>query len=542
MAGRTLLEEGRRAFERCEWSLAYARMSEADAAAALGSPEDLERLAIAAHLVGRDEESTLGWTRAHRARLRVGETERAVWCAFWLGFGLFQRGDTARGGGWMARARRLVEDHGLDCVGAGYLLLPDALAALGSGDHSRAHDLSVEAERFGRRFHDADLTALGHLGRGQARLHQGRAEEGLGLFDEAMVSVTAGELSPTVAGIVYCAVIDECRRAFDIRRAREWTFALTHWCDAQPGLVPYRGQCLVHRSQVLQLRGAWREALEEARRARDHLAEPPHPALGMAHYQLAELHRLRGDFGQAEDAYRRAHECGRDPQPGLALLRIAQGRVDAATAAVEQALGAAAGDTTARVDLLQAFIEVMLAAGRTDDARAAVSELVGLASRVDIPYVHAAAARARGAVLLAGGEPAAALDALRGACRRWQRLEAPYEAAQARTLIAVACSAVGDRDGADLERAAARRVFEELGAAPAIGRLEELTGGGPGHPDVTPREWEVLRLVAAGRTNREIAEALVISDKTVERHLSNIFAKLDVPNRTAAAAYARGVR
>lgn len=544
----SVLERGRDAYERRRWADAHAGLSAADAGSPLAA-DDLERLAVAAYLTGHDQESSGAWIRAHQARLEERAPERAVRCAFWLAFGLIQRGDVAQGGGWMARARALVAERQLDCVEGGYLLVPTALMAMAGGDHATAHDLCAQAGATGRRFGDTDLEAMGRLGRGRALLGMGRAAEGLGLFDEAMVSVTAGELSPVVAGIVYCAVIDECQQAFDVRRAQEWTEALSRWCDDQPGLVPYRGQCLVHRSQVLQLRGAWGDALEEARRARERLTEPPQPAIGMAHYQLGELHRLRGELAEAEGAYRRANESGRRPQPGLALLRLAQGRTDAAAAAIERAVEEAP-DRVVRAKMLPAAVEIMLAGGRVDEARSAADELAALAAGVDAPYLHAAARHADGAVLLAGGAPRAALDALREAWRGWQDLQAPYEAARSRVLIAVACRAVGDHDGAELEREAARRAFDELGAAPALARLEELfgaagagtgTGLGPGrHPglDVTPRELEVLRLVAGGRTNREIADELVISEKTVERHLSNIFTKLGVSNRASATAYA----
>lgn len=538
MSGASVLEDGRDAYERCVWTDAYRLLTTAGAAAALGAA-DLERLAMAAYLTGHDEESTDAWTRAHQARLDAGEPELAIRCAFWLGFGLVQRGETARGGGWMARARSLAEERGFDCVEAGYVLLPAVIMALGEGDYATALKLSERAGAIGQRFGDRDLVALGCLGRGQTLLDMGRQAEGLRRFDEAMVAVTAGELTPAVAGIVYCAVIDGCQQAFDVGRAREWTAALRRWCDAQPGLVPYRGQCLVHRSQVMQLRGAWGDAMHLAQQARQRLADPPHPAIGMAHYQLGELHRLRGAWAEAEDSYRRANERGRVPQPGLALLRLAQGKVDAATASIERAM-AEARDHPARVRMLPAAVEILLAAGRLDEARTAAGELARTAASVDAPYLHAAAAHARGTVLLAEGDAGGALVALRAGWRRWCDLEAPYEAAQAQLLMAVACRAVGDHDSADLEGDAARQAFGELGARPALARVGELLGTvrrDPPH-EVTPRELEVLRLVAAGRTNREIADTLVISEKTVERHLSNMFTKLGVPNRAAATAYA----
>lgn len=538
------LAQGRDAFERGAWTDAHEWLSAARARAPLASG-DLERLATAAYLTGHDEESADAWVGAHRAHVAAGRMERAVRCAFWLGFGLVQRGELAQGGGWMDRARSLVEEQRLDCVETGYLLLPAALMALGSGDCATAHDLCGRACDTGRRFGDPDLLALAGLGLGQVLLRMGRTVEGLGRFDQAMVAVSVGELSPVVAGIVYCAVIDECQQASDVRRAAEWTAALERWCDAQQGLVPYRGQCLVHRSQVLQLRGAWRDALDDARRARERLTHPPHPAVGMAHYQLAELHRLRGELAEAETAYRLANECGRRPQPGLALLRLAQGRVEAAVTAVERGLREAPDQLT-RVRLLPAAVEIMLAAGRSGTARTHCDELARVAAAAGAPYLLAAAVHCEGAVLIAEGQPDAALQALREAWRRWQELGTPYEAAQALVLVAVACRAVGDHDGADLECDAARQTLEALEAAPALARLEQLVrpvgGGAPvgHHPglEVTPRELQVLRLVAAGCTNRTIADRLVISEKTVERHLSNIFVRLGVANRAAAIAYA----
>ncbi|MFR9804534.1 helix-turn-helix transcriptional regulator [Pseudonocardia sp. RS010] len=543
MTGGGALVEARAAFGRRAWAEAYARFVDARARVPL-APRDLEQLATAAYLTGHDEESTDAWAGAHRARLDGGQTEQAVRCAFWLGLGLLLRGELAPGSGWTARARSLVDQHRLDGVEVGYLLVPDGLMALAGGDRPAARDLFERAHTPGRRFGDADLSALGCVGLGQVLLRQGRTVEGLGRFDEAMVAVTLGELSPTVAGLVYCAVIDECQQAFDVRRAVEWTAALGRWCDAQPGLVPYRGQCLVHRSQVLQLRGAWRTALDEARQARDRLARPPHPALGMAHYQLGELHRLRGEAAEAQVAYRLADRCGRRPQPGLALLHLSRGRVDAAAGAVERAL-ADARDHLSRVGMLPATVEIMLAAGRVDAARAAVEELADVAVAAGSSFLLAAAAHGRGALLLAERRPAAALEALREAWRCWQELRVPYEAAQTLVLVAVACRAVGDHEGAEQELSAARRALEGLGAAPALARLAELAGtvggagGRGGRPlAITPRELEVLRLVAAGQTNRTIADTLVISEKTVERHLSNIFTRLGVPNRAAATAYA----
>jgi DNA-binding CsgD family transcriptional regulator len=468
--------------------------------------------------------------------------------AFWLAFGLMQRGDVAQGSGWLARAGRLVEEHEPDMVERGYLQVPAGLRALGEGEPGRALERFDEAETLGRRHGDRDLTALGVLGRGEALLHLGRTSDGLRLFDEAMVSVTSGETSPTIAGLVYCAVIDGCHHVFDVRRAREWTAALERWCDQQPGLVPYRGQCLVHRAQVLQIRGDWDAAIAELEQARRWLSNPPHPAVGMADYQLGELRRLRGELRTAEVAYRRAHAAGRDPQPGLALLRLAEGAVETSASAIEHALSSAA-DPVTRAQLLPAYAEIMLTAGRHDAAAVAADELEALAAD-GAPLLGAIAAQTRGSIMLADGDAEAALVELRAALDAWQELGAPYEAAQVRMLIADACGQLHDRERAGLECEAAREVFDALGATPALDHLDRVLADAargatdpsaavPSRPlPVTGRELDLLRLVAAGRTNREIASELAISEKTVERHLGNVFTKLGVSNRTAAIAHA----
>jgi DNA-binding NarL/FixJ family response regulator len=557
------IRRGRASFERQSWEDAYKLLAEAvrplpagpappgapaaptaaapdtPAAAAPGA-EDLERLAIAAYLTGRDDESADGWARAHHAHLSRGDVPRAVRCAFWLAFGLMQRGDRSRAGGWLARGRRLLDEHPQECAEEGYLLFPAALRSIYAGDNVAASAGFERAAAIGDRFGDADLVALARHGKGRALIRMGRIEEGVALLDEVMVAVEAGEISPVAAGNVYCSVIEACHEIFDLRRAQEWTSALSDWCADQPDLVPYRGQCLVRRAELLQLHGEWSSALDEAQQACDRLCRPPgEPAAGAAFYQQAELYRLRGDFGRADAAYREANKWGRGVQPGLALLRLAQGQIDAAAAAIRRAVEETQERRT-RSRLLPAYVEILIAADDVPAARRAAGELSEIAAELDAAMLHAASSQAAGAVLLAEGDAAAALTALRKALAGWQELQAPYEAARVRVSIGRACSALGDAESAEMEIEAARAVFQQLGAAPDLSALDEVARKplDAGRLGLTAREMQVLRLLASGKTNKSIADDLFISGRTVDRHVSNIFNKLGVSSRAAATASA----
>jgi DNA-binding CsgD family transcriptional regulator len=533
-----LLERGRTAFERRSWRDAHEALGAAAQASALGGG-DLWRLALASYLVGEEEDFLQAMQAAHQAHLDAGERAAAVRCAFWMGLHLATRGEAAQATGWFGRAARLVEDEPEASVERGYLLLPSGQARFSNGDNEAAERIAAEALAVAQRFGDPDLLALSLHLRGRAVLRQGRIAEGLALLDEAMVTVTSDELSPVATGLVYCSVIGACREVWALGRVREWTAALARWCGRQPDMVAYRGECRVYQSEIFRLRGRWSDALSEARRASDDLSRgAPTLGVGLAHYARAEVHRLRGEFAAAEEAYHAASLNGHEPQPGLALLRLAQGDLSAAAAALRRAL-AETPRRLKRVMLLPARVHIEIQRGELDEARRACEELEEISSSCAGELLGAMVSEARGAIDLEAGDASSALGHLRQAWRAWRTLDAPHAAARVRVLVGRACRALGDEEGATLEFDAARMEFQRLGAAPDLAELEALRRSTRRDPHgLTPREREVLALVATGMTNRAVGRDLSISERTVARHLANIFRKLGLSSRAAATAYA----
>ncbi len=531
------LDRGRKSLQSQAWRAAFDHLSAADLEAPL-DPVDLVELSKAAHLIGRQVASSDLLARAHQGFLTRGEIRQAARCAFWLGFISLVSGEPAQASGWLSRAERLLDDQP-DCVEKGYMLLPVGYRAVHGGDAKAGHRAFVDAARIGERFGDSDLLTMARQGQGRALIRQGDTARGVALLDEAMVAVRAGEVSPIVAGSVYCSLIDACSEIFDLRRAQEWTSALEQWCTSQPDLVPYRGHCLIRRAELMQLHGSWQDAVTESQQACEQFSQPnPRPEAGAAFYRLAELYRLRGQFAEAEDAYRQASRLQRTPQPGLAQLRFAQGQLDAANVAIRRALDELV-EPAARASALDAYVEIVLAVKDVSAARVAASELSEIAHRFNAPLLHAMSDCALGAVSLAEGDAKAAMVVLRQSWNTWCELEAPYEAARVRVLMALAYRELGDHDAANLEFEAACQAFQQLGAAPALSCVEALSHKKlPDAGVLTEREVQVLKLVASGRTNRAIASKLGISEKTVARHLSNIFNKLDLSSRAAATAYA----
>ncbi|TQJ41708.1 regulatory LuxR family protein [Arthrobacter sp. SLBN-112] len=540
MSAETGIDKGRSAFREHRWGDASKSYAEADRHGGLPAA-DLERLGTSGILTGDIVAGLETLTRAHEEYLVMGDVEGAARCAGWMGMHLMFMGERVRAGGWFARGRRLADELAEPGAVQGLLLLPDGLGKLYGGDPAGALEVFSRVAEYGQRFHDKDLSALGLLGTGQATLMLGHPDKGLAMFDEAMVAVTAGEVSPVPSGIIYCAVIGNCHLAFDLARALAWTTALDRWCSERPDMVPFSGQCHAHRAELFRLHGAWPEALQAAAVAQGYSTRGDPQALYGAYYQQGEIQRLTGNLAAAEASYRHAAGSGYEPQPGLALLCLARDEVQQAQSMIRRAIGVA--DVATRRHLLPALVEIELASSAPEAARRGADELGAFARECPMPMVRALASQADGGVLLSEDDPVGASQALRQAWKLWLELGVPYEAARCRVLIGCACRNLGDEPSALMDFEAAHREFLELGAAPAAawtGSLLREAQGSPGGADgpLTPREVEVLRLVASGMGNRAIAAELYLSEKTVARHLSNIFLKLGLPSRTAATSYA----
>jgi DNA-binding CsgD family transcriptional regulator len=534
-----VVERALDAFQRRDWPEAYEALRAADDLSA----SQVDLLAESAHWVGRPDEAIEAYQRAYELHLADGNRKRAALSAFMTAVFLRLRGESARADGWQSRAMRLLadEDEGAE---HGYPLYLETAGLMGR-DLEAAASSARRMQELGRRFGDETLVALGMFFEGRVLVKQARVPEGLPLLDEAMLAALSDELQPMWTGAIYCGLLDACHELVDLRRAQEWTEATSRWCSPLPVASLYPGICRVHQAGMLQLRGAWEQAEAEALRACEDMRHIDVFAVAGGWYEVGEIRRARGDLAGAEDAYGRAHEIGHDPQPGLALLRLAQGKVEAARTSIAAAIAAFAGSRLEVAPLHAAQVEIALAAGDVDVAAASADEVTDTAETYESVGLRAVGHRAQGAVALARGQAVAALASLRLACAAWHELDAPYEAARTRVLVAAAYDALDDADAAVRERMAARACFERLGARSdldALDALDALDGVGAAQNGadhgLSPRELEVLDLVAHGRTNKEIAGALFLSEKTVARHVSNIFTKLGVSSRSAATAFA----
>ncbi|WP_129788425.1 response regulator transcription factor [Promicromonospora panici] len=533
------LQRARDAFERGEWVSAFRALS--DLAPEAGQDlhvDDLMALATTAFLLGRRNDCVQALQRAHQVALEGDDVLAAVRAASTLALVLAQGGEAAVAGGWVARAERLLESVDGDVVERGHVLVLRMFRHIGEGDMARALDVARRVTGYGQRHGDGDLLALGLNAEGRLLTHTGEVLEGLRIMDEAMVGVVAGEVSPVVAGIVYCSMIEACTWLGDFGRVAEWTHALTAWCAEQPGLVAFTGQCAVHRGQLMRLNGAFEPALEELELAvQRYAAQGGNPAVALALQERGDVLRILGEYKLADEAYDAAGVSGDVATPGRALLWLAEGRLDAAVGAARRQLDEA-HDPVSRSRVLPAAADVLVAAEAVDEAAPLVEELGRLAIAFDSPALRGAAGCAAAQVALARGDVASAAEGARRAVAAWTTLSAEYEVARCRTLLGRAYRMQGDEPAADAELRAARAVFARLGALPAERECARLLGAARAPGGLSPREVEVLRLVAAGRSNAQVADALFLSEKTVARHLSNIFTKLGVSSRTAASAFA----
>jgi DNA-binding NarL/FixJ family response regulator len=531
-----VLEAARDAHARRDWTAAREGLEAARDRGGV-TADDLAALGDAHWWLGDCAAALSAYEQAYGAHLAVGRRDLAAGLAVDLAFLWMLRGEQLVGAGWAGRARRLVADLP-EGPAHGYLRLLEVEEALASGDHGAAVRAAREMHELGARHGDATLAAVGLASEGVARARAGEVAEGLGAIDEAMLPVVAGEVAPEWAGHVYCLAISICHDLGDPARARGWTAATERWCEGFTSAVMFAGVCRVHRAQLLQAEGAWEHAEREARRVCVELRDMNVVAVGEAHYQLGELCRLRGDLRGAQGAYDDAAAAGRDPQPGLALLRLAQGRHAEAEAAIGTALAGAGHDDLTRAPLTAAAVEIHLARRDLPAAEMALADLDRIATAYASPSFTAACHQARGAVLLESRRPEVAVDHLREALRCWQELQAPHAAAQVRALLGRALRLAGAEELAEHELRTAEAGFLRLGAVTEAQRVAAERARG-GQPDgLTDREAEVLAVVAEGASNREVARMLSISEKTVARHLSNIFTKLGLRTRTAAAAYA----
>ncbi|MFE6649326.1 LuxR C-terminal-related transcriptional regulator [Nocardioides sp. NPDC057772] len=529
------LESARVDFDRGDWAAAYSAWSAADHAVL--SAADLEDFAVAAELTGHHDETIAALQRAFLSSQEAADLGRSVRCAFRITMTAHVHGESALARGWTSRAEGLVAGSD-DGVEVGWVDFLRMFRALGTGDFAAAAGYADKVAERGRRHAEPDLIALGLCSQGRMAIYSGRVVEGLALLDEAMVRVIAGEASPVIAGHVYCTAIEGCQEISDFGRVAEWTAALERWCAAQPGPLAFTGQCAVHRGQLLRLHGEWQQALEEFEHATRRYQEVNAPdAVGLAAYEAGEVLRLRGEYAEADAAYERAADSGFDPQPGLALLWSARGQGAAALAAIDRLL-AETGGPVQRCRLLPAAVDVLIDAGEVDRARDVAAELDALAGAFGCDWLEASAAHAHGAVELSAGDPAGALPYLRKAQQLWARADATYDRSRARLLTGRALAEAGDTESSRRELEAARTAFRQIGARPAADEADALLAPASLPAGLTAREAEVLRLVASGRSNAQIAADLVLSEKTVARHLSNIFTKLDVRSRTAATAFA----
>lgn len=542
-------EHAREAASRRDWHDVYETLARADKTSRLAA-EDLELLATSAFLTGNREESRRARMRAYHIYVQRGETRQAARCAMRVGLDRISTSEITQAGGclpasisgcaaWRARASVHLADD-LEGAEQGYLLVSEAYEQLAFGGNlGGATRSAARATEIGRRHEEPDLVAFALVIEGRGLVRIGRVEEGMERLHDATAEAVSGDVSPPIAGIVLASAVETAGEVFDVARLEEWVDLLARWCDTQKGLVVFRTREMVYRSGLQLLRGDWDDVQDRSTQAAERaVAEGEAVLAGVAMYQLGEVHRLRGNAEAARKMYDEAGRLGHDPLPGLALLHMAEGDNSAAAASLARAL-AEEQDPLRRARLLPAHVEILLTSGDSSAIAEAAEELADIAATYGGPVLEATAAQTRATVLLAEGHSLAALESCRRARRVWQHLELPFEDARARVLIARSCRALDDEATAVMELETARSIFDRLQALPLLAEVESLLGEHPqSRHGLTVRELEVLGLVAAGMTNGEIAEELLVSVRTVDTHVSNILTKLGVSTRSGATAYA----
>ncbi|MEU4604814.1 response regulator transcription factor [Kribbella sp. NPDC023972] len=526
------LARARELHRASRWQEACAEYAAADAEEPLGV-EDLDAFAEAAQVSARGDEAVALLHRVFDLRVSAGELDDAAQVAFWLWWALLNSNEVVQASGWLKQASRAL---GPAMATSLWLRIPEAMFHGTTGNRSRAGELLRAIVDEGQ----GEVVPWALSMWGQTLIDEGRLQDGLDHLEEAMARLLNHGLSPRVTPWIYCAAVRGCCLARDFARAQAWNRSMARWLDSLSSLGgAYLGNCRIYRSRLMFLNGAWPDAVDEIAAVCADLDGYAGWVCGHAYYQLGEVRRLRGEWDAAEDAYRRAAENGCPTQPGLALLRLAEGDVDAAAAGVRRALTEVTAKPD-RLDLLKAAVTIYLEEGKIAAARDAVTEFEEIAGDVTTPVIEAETSAVRGALALSEGDPGRALPLLRRAVGTWQEQDAPHEVAKLNVLIGQACSALADHDGAQLEFSAARETFERLGARPDLAQLDRIAAATEAQSEthgLTPREIEVLRLIARGKPNRAIAHELQLSERTVHRHVSNIFTKLDVDSRTAAVAY-----
>jgi len=528
------LDAGRSAAAERRWADAFELLARIDSADGLAA-SDLDLLATAALLRGEPRGSVDASSRAYAAHLAKDDPASAARSAGWLALNLIELGDFTNSVLWGARAMRIVTVMDDPGALAGFVRLAPAVAQLGSGNPAEAVNRFEEILAIAEVRQDRELAALASLGLGKSLIEVGAIAEGFACLDRCMTAVEAGEVAPEPAGVISCAAISDALMGFDLERAAEWMTVLEGWCSEQPQLITFSGQCRALEGALLLIRGAWTEASTAVELAMSRFRAGDYRAIWGAPYQLAELARLRGAFHSAEESYRRAGESGWEPQPGLSLLHLAVGRAQRAQDEIRRSV--AGVDPFTRRSLLPAVVEIEVAAGDLEAAHRAVDELREASCSTPTPMLDAIVASAEARVLLAEGNSRAALVPARTAVEAWVAVGAPYEAARGQVQVGRALLAVGESAAAQAALGAAGEVFLALRADPAVAEIADLTGNRRSGA-LTTRELEVLRLVSTGLTNRAIGARLSLSEKTVARHLANIFVKLGLSTRAAATAYA----